>query len=157
MKQLIILHGSGGTSNDHWFPYLRSHFEEKGWEVVVPDMPGTDDPQLVDQLSFVQENLTLTSETVLVAGLYNAARPEFNELSYLQTSYDWQKIKGQCDQFIFLHSTNDPWDCDEQEADFAFKQLGGTKIMMENMGHFGSDTHNMPCKELPILVKLIED
>ena len=183
MNKLIILHGSGGTSKDHWFPYLKKNFTAVGWEVVIPDMPGTEDPQLLEQLNFVEENLDLNEDTVLiahslgcplvmsllekssvkikkavlVAGLYDATRPEFSDLDYLQESYDWKSIKQNCDEFIFLHSTNDPWDCDEKEADFVFKQLGGTKIMIEDMGHFGSDTHNLPCKELPIVIKLIED
>ena len=75
----------------------------------------------------------------------------------MQDEYDWEKIKGNAKEIIFINSTNDPFECDEKEADYGFSKLGGTKIIMEGQGHFGSGRHKQVYKEFPLLLKLIAD
>jgi len=179
MKQLGLFHGSGGNGDVFWLPYLKNHFEAEGWEVINPDFPNSDKPLLAPWVSTAQESFVMNSETVLVghslgcplimsllqrsdvkidkailvAGLYDNTRFDHPFLE----EYDWEMIKKNCKQFVFIHSTNDPWDCDEQEADLAFGNLGGTKIIRENQGHFGSTTKKQEYPEFPLLIKLIED
>jgi len=179
MNKLVIFHGSGGTSEDHWFPSLHKYFAEHGWQVTAPDFPNSGTPNLDEWLEAAQ-SLDLDEETVLVAhslgcpfvmsllerstakvkkavlvaGLYDESR--FPDLDFLQAEYDWSKIKTNCDEFVFVHSTNDPWNCDEQEADLAFDKLGGTKIIMEGQGHFGSDSHNQVYLDFPLVADLVK-
>lgn len=44
MKRVYIIHGWEGNSKNNWFPWLKRNLEEKGFDVFVPDMPGTDAP-----------------------------------------------------------------------------------------------------------------
>lgn len=46
MKRVFIIHGWGGDSNEGWLVWLKKELESKGYEVVVPDMPDTDNPKI---------------------------------------------------------------------------------------------------------------
>lgn len=35
----FILHGSFGSKDGNWFPWLKEKLEEKGEEVILPQMP----------------------------------------------------------------------------------------------------------------------
>ncbi|MDP3997257.1 MAG: alpha/beta hydrolase [bacterium] len=43
-KRVFIIHGWGGKPDEHWIPWLKSQLEAKGFEVLVPAMPDTDEP-----------------------------------------------------------------------------------------------------------------
>lgn len=70
-------------------------------------------------------------------------------------SYDWQKIKVNSENFIFINSINDPWGCDDRHGRELLSRLGGM-IIINHEGHMGSDAYHQPYKEFPLLVKLIE-
>ena len=38
-KNYLILHGSFGSNEGNWFPWLKEYLEQKGKEVSVPQMP----------------------------------------------------------------------------------------------------------------------
>lgn len=180
MAKLILIHGHSGRGTSHWNPYTKEHFEKAGWEVFAPDMPNSDNPVLEEWLEHLEKTTSLTEDTVivghslgcpficsvlkrsdvqikkaiLVGGLYNKER---KASAFLEEDYEWEKIKNNVKEIFFINSTNDPFGCDEAEADFAFSKLGGTKIIMEGQGHFGSGKHNQVYKEFPLLIKLISD
>lgn len=179
-KKLILIHGSGGNGANHWFPYVQSVFEDRGWEVFAPNLPDADAPDRELWVDTIKKITAVTSETVLVghslgcpcimtlleqsevcidravcvAGLYNNTR--FNH-SFLQNQYDWLTIREHCKSFVFVHSNNDPWDCDEKEADFVFTKLSGTKVILDGKGHFGSTKFNQPFTTFPLLTSLISN
>ena len=39
MKNVIILHGTGGAPDHYWFPWLKSELDKKGYKVSVPQLP----------------------------------------------------------------------------------------------------------------------
>lgn len=60
MKRVIIVHGWGGNPTEGWFPYLRKKLEEKGLEVVIPQMPDPEKPRIynwVPKLAEVAGNI----------------------------------------------------------------------------------------------------
>lgn len=44
MKRIILVHGWSGSPAKDWFPWLSKELKEKGYEVLIPEMPDTDHP-----------------------------------------------------------------------------------------------------------------
>ena len=74
----------------------------------------------------------------------------------LQEKYNWEKIRQNVEDIIFINSDNDPWGCNDKEGYYMFKKLGGKLIILHGEGHMGSDKFNQPYKEFPLLEKLLE-
>lgn len=151
-----------------------------GYGVTIPNLPHTDSPTLAEQLPVAQEQLidsdtilighssgcalglsllenskTRIRQTILVAGYARSVGNETEENPMLQQSYDWEQIKRNCGEFVFLNSDNDPWGCTDTEGRYMLDRLGGKLILMKGEGHMGSDSFNQPYKEFPFLLQLI--
>jgi uncharacterized protein len=46
MQRVIIVHGWGGSSKNDWMPWAKRSLTEKGYEVIVPEMPETEHPKI---------------------------------------------------------------------------------------------------------------
>lgn len=179
MKNAIILHGTGDKNTDFWFPYIKEKLEEKGFEVWLPQLPNAEKPNIKDWLWFVLENGKFTTGTViighssgsqlilsileiikiqikqaiLVSGYAESLRENYD--SEKKSELDWEKIKQNVQDIIFINSDNDPWGCDDKQGRIMFDKLGGTQIVRHGEGHMGSTTHKQPYKEFPLLANLI--
>lgn len=180
MKNAIILHGTSGKPASFWFPSIKKFLESRGYEVWVPSLPEPDTPKLNVQLPFVLKNGKFSSETILighsagtplilsileninvkinkailVAG-YARSNPKNEPQPILQEKYNWDKIKNNVKEIIFINSDNDPWGCDDKQGRHMFDNLGGTLIIRHGEGHMGSDSFNQPYREFPLLEKLL--
>lgn len=45
-KKIIIVHGWGSNPNADWHPWLKEKLQEKGYEVIIPEMPNSDEPEI---------------------------------------------------------------------------------------------------------------
>lgn len=179
MKNAIILHGTGTLNTEFWFPYMKEKLEQSGYEVWLPQLPNSDFPNLEEWLTLVLTKGKFTSETILighsagsqlilsilekvsakikqailVSGYAEALRE--NAISEIKPLLDWQKIKGNVGEIIFINSDNDPWGCDDTQGRIMLDNIGGTLIIPKGEGHMGSSTYNQPYKEFPLLSKLI--
>lgn len=45
-KRVFIIHGWGAAPDQHWQPWLKRELEERGFEVSMPAMPNTDEPEM---------------------------------------------------------------------------------------------------------------
>ena len=79
------------------------------------------------------------------------------EYKIVQKSYNWEKIKANCENFIFINSDNDPYKCNDKEGRYLFDKLGGMQIIRHGDGHMGSKKFKQPYKKFPLLVKLATD
>lgn len=185
MKNAILLIGAGENQKSFWFPWLKMELEKKEYKVWLPQLPDNDSPDLKKTLPFILENGKFDGETimvghsagcplilsvlekirikikkaVLVAGLIETTQAKEDLINwqkkFLQEKYDWEKIKNNCEEFIFINSVNDPWKCDDKQGRKMFEKLGGT-LILNNEGYMGSETFNQPYKEFPLLLKVIE-
>lgn len=181
MSKVILLHGTGGAPDSFWFPSLRAALIKDGYEVIALQLPDTDHPNLEKQLPFVLgecdfdehtvivghsagcplilsilENIdTPIAKAILVAG-FSTQLPHGHS-NILQESYNWEKIKGNSKDFVFINSVNDPWGCDDKQGRNMFDHLGGALIIFEKEGHMGSDKFDQPYLEFPLVRTLIED
>lgn len=44
MKKAVLLHGTDGSPDDHWFPWLKKELEERGYSVFAPTLPENHTP-----------------------------------------------------------------------------------------------------------------
>ncbi len=182
MKNAVILHGTSETDQSFWLPYIKDELEKVGYTVTIPALSEPDYPDLKNWLPTALKE-TYTNETILIghsAGgplllsvlesinvkvkqailVAGYARPKGKDKkpeAILQEKYNWEKIKENVEEIIFINSDNDPWRCDDIEGRYMLDQLGkGKLIIMKSEGHMGSDTYNQPYKEFPFLLKLID-
>lgn len=55
MKRIIIVHGWDFNPNMNWYPWLREELENKGFEVIVPEMPNTSEPKIKEWVSHLKK------------------------------------------------------------------------------------------------------
>ena len=181
MKNAIILHGTGCNPNSFWQPSIKQFLEKEGYEVWVPALPDPDIPDLKKWLPYVLskakfnentvlighsagsplilsilENIDVTiHKAILVAG-YTRMKSKNDNPLILQKRYDWNKIKKNVRDIVFINSSNDPWGCNDKEGLELFRHLGGALIIQESEGHMGSDSFKQPYTKFPLLEKLLE-
>src|SRR3990167_9504828 len=127
MKNVVILHGTSETKESFWFPWLTKELEKRGYAVSLPPLPNPDTPDLKDWLpTALKENYTSKTvlvnidvkikQAIIVAGYARPKGKDKEPEKILQNSYDWQKIKNNVEEIIFINSDNDPWGCNDEEG-----------------------------------------
>jgi len=137
MKKVIIIHCWEGYPNYCWYPNAKKELEDKGYEVIVPEMTETNLPKFNDWLSELRKvvgkpnkDLYLIGHSlgcitilryleglkedekiggvILVAGFTDNL--DFKEIkSFFEAPIDFEKIKNHCSNFVAIHSDNDPY------------------------------------------------
>ena len=151
MKNAIIVHGTACTPNSYWLPSIKKFLEKEGYTVWAPQLPEATRPSLVTQLPFLLENGKFTNETVLighsagcplllallekinvqvakvilVAGFGRPLKGNTLALPVVK-KFDWKRIRANARQFFFINSDNDPWNCNDKEGHYLFKNLGAS-------------------------------
>ena len=68
MKTVYIIHGWSGSPNEPIHKWLKSQLEEKGFEVVVPEMPHPDNPSIEDWVHKLNEVIENPDEDSILVG-----------------------------------------------------------------------------------------
>lgn len=180
---VIILHGTMGSSHGEWFPWLKKELEKKGYKVWVPDLPGTDEPDINQYNPFILKNcpFELNNETViighssgavaalgllqvlpaeikinkaiLVAGFVDNLDYEPVKKMFRTWKFDWEKIKTKAKKFIVVCSDNDPFVPAKHGKDLE-RLLDAKLIVMPGQKHFSISTFPKYSK-FPELLELI--
>lgn len=181
MKNAIILHGTGCNPDSFWQPSIKKFLEKLGYEVWVPALPDADIPDLKKWLPIVLkegkfseetvlighsagtpfilsilENINVTIHKAILVASYSRMKGDDDNPLILQKNYNWEKIKKNVKDIIFINSSNDLWGCNDKEGLNLFQHLGGTLIIREGEGHMGSDSFKQPYTSFPLLEKLLE-
>lgn len=182
MKNAILIHGTGGTPDNHWFPWLKGELEKNGYEVAAPIMPDNDIPDLKKYIPFLLETMKFNEETVIVAhssgcpavlalleelgvgvdkvilaaGFYVQREWQEGPSLVLKEEYNWKKIKENAKEIYLVNSDNDPWGCHDVQARPVALALGATLVVAVGEGHMGSEKFNQPYKTFPVLGKLLD-
>jgi len=160
--KLFIFHCWGGDSRGCWRGWLADKFREEGVEVANPDFPNTNNPKLVEWLNETRAIIPeFNSEWVLVAhslGCPTILRllETFNDsekvgtvilvaafakdlgipeiANFVDSEFDWEKIKKSADKFIVINSDDDPF-IDLSEGERLAKLLDAELIVEHGGGH----------------------
>jgi len=181
MRNAIILHAMEDSPNDHWYPWLKSQLEQKGYQVWCPQLPDTNNPKLTNWVPFIMSNGEFTSETVIIGHSAGASvilaileelKIKINQTilvagfsfypggdGILKPSYDWEKIKSNVEEMIIINSDNDPYGHDDVKGRIMLEMLnmdGSIQIIMKGQKHMCVDETDQKYKEFPLLLRLIK-
>ncbi len=179
MRNAVIFHGTGDDPKKNWYGWLGAQLKRAGFQVDIPNNPTINREPISEFLPKVLNKHTFNEETVLIG--HSAGAPlilsilenidiqikqavlvagycthpdDQMEDPILQDKYDWDMIKRNVRDIIFINSVNDPWSCTDEQGRMMFDKLGGTQII-KNEGHFGSDYWKQEYPEFPLLEQLI--
>ena len=67
-KRVFVAHGWDGTPEEGWFPWLKNELETKGFEVHVPELPGTGSPRIHKWVPALAEEVGTANEQTYFVG-----------------------------------------------------------------------------------------
>ncbi len=65
--QYVFIHGFKGSVNTNFFPWLKQKLEADGHSVVAHDLPSADQPNIDEQVAFLERSVNFTEDTIIVA------------------------------------------------------------------------------------------
>jgi len=181
IERYIIIHGTKGSPDGNWFPWLRTILSERGAEVVVPRMPTPEGQTLDVWLSSFAEQVRKVDESsciighsigavfllrylersrypigasIFVAGLISSIGiPEYDHLNstFVAGEYDWEIIKRNAGRIVCMMGDNDPYVPLSQPKHMA-QSLGVEPLIIVGGGHLNSESGH---HEFPELLKML--
>ena len=165
-KKVLLIHGWEGYPEEGWRPWLKKELEKKGFQVSLLAMPNTQKPKMNSWLKHLtkvigspNKNCYLIGHSlgcitilryleslnkddkvggvILIAGF--TSNLGYKELaSFFINPINWHKIKKHCNNFIAIHSDNDPY-VSLHYGEFFKDNLGAQFIIEHNKKHFSGD------------------
>lgn len=165
----IIIHGTKGSSQGNWYPWLASELQKLRVETIVPQMP-TPENQTLDSwrktfkeycgeisrddilighscgavllLRLLEESAQSAAFTVLVSPPFGEIGvPEYDALnsSFLDKPFDWSEIISKTGRLAYLMADNDQYVPQEQLLEVA-SSLNVKPLIIKGGGHLNSET-----------------
>ncbi|MDO8627949.1 MAG: alpha/beta hydrolase [Candidatus Diapherotrites archaeon] len=168
MKKVFLFHGSFGSPEENWFPWLKNELQNSSFEVFAPEFP-TPKGQSLDSWKKVFQKFEkeIDEESIFVCHSLGGAfalhlleklnlqisacffvasfvellgDKKFDEVnkSFVLHEFDWAKIRKNCAHFEVLYSDNDPY-VSLSCAEKIAKELGVKVQVVKGAGHFNSE------------------
>lgn len=186
MKRIFIIHGWDGSPEEGWLKWLRLELEKRNIEVIAPQMPNTETPEIGEWVSYLSELVGEPDENTFFIGHSIGCQ---TIMRYLENIYP-QKIGGAVFVAGWFHLVNlenaeseaiaKPWietPLDFEKIRLAVKNIrvilsdndpwvpiSDKEIFEEKLGaevivkHQGHFTENDGVMELPIVLnKFLDD
>ena len=167
MKNYIILHGSFGSKDGNWFPWLKEILENNKCQVEVPQMPVGVGIQNYDSWSKELDKLSINENTIIIAhsiapvfvckyliskqihvkklvfvcgfNNYLGIDPDFDAVNESMFIDNLADVKNYCANIICFYSDNDPYVKFEVEKDFA-DAISTEQHIVVGGGHINAET-----------------
>ncbi len=170
MKNIILLHDAFTNPTEYWYPYIQSMTPD-GYTVISPELPVGAEQGFSSWIKFLdQYKEQIGKETIIIShGISSllvlrlletlsvpirmyisiagtAETPAHKALApiaetFLQTSFNWQKIKSNIPSVVHIWNTKDPFVNPQLSQQFA-ELLPGKNKALSGTGHFTDVTEN---------------
>jgi len=67
-KRVVIIHGWDGNPNYGWFMWLRKQLEEKGFDVIAPQLPSAGEPRINNWIPKIKETVGAPDKNTYFVG-----------------------------------------------------------------------------------------
>lgn len=169
----IILHGSFGSKDGNWFPWLKEQLQGK--DVVVPQMPVGVGIQNYTSWEEEFKKLPVTENTTIIAhsiapifickylitnkisvkklifvcgfNNYLGIDPDFDSVNESMYIDNYQDIKKYCSNIVCYYSDNDPYVKFEVEKEFA-DTISTKQYIIKDGGHINAESGYTEFKEI---------
>lgn len=164
----FIFHGTAGSPDGNWFPWLKGELKARGVPTTVPRFPTPEGESLESWLKVLDaQEAKIGSDTLLIGhskggmfllkvlerldqpvktAIFVAApvgeKPiKFYEedKKFSQFDFDWDRIRNKAQNFVVFHSDNDPYVSLANGKKLA-KELGVELTFIPNAGHLNAES-----------------
>ncbi len=177
----IIIHGSFGSKDGNWFPWLKQELEKQNKKVDVPQMPVGIGNQNFENWSKVLDELDINENTIIVAHsiapifvckylITNKIKVKklvfvcgFNNYLGIDNDFDsvnkpmyidnYKDVKNYCNDITCFYSDNDPYVKFEVEKQFA-DTISNKQYVIKDGGHLNSESGYT---QFESVLKVLED
>ena len=167
MNNYIIIHGSFGSKDGNWFPWLKGELEKRNCSVEVPQMPIGVGNQNYENWEKELNKLSVNENTIIIAHsiapvfvckylIKNKIRVKklifvcgFNNYLGIDPDYDavnepmflnnLEDVKKYCDNIVCFYSDNDPYVKFDVEKSFS-DAIANEQHIIKNGGHINSES-----------------
>lgn len=91
MKRAILVHGWSGQAGDGWFTWLKKELESRGFEVLMPQMPDTDEPRISAWVPAIAQAVGVPDQDTFFVGHSMGC---VAIIRYLESLSEGQKVGG---------------------------------------------------------------
>ena len=169
MTNAIIIHGTGGSPEGNWFPWLKEKLESIGIETYVTRFPIDEQQSLSSWMKeFENYRQYLNKDTILIGHslgpgfIFNVLEDidftikaaflvspfigkidieyfdNCNKTFIIDKTFDFSKIKNNCQKFYIYRSDNDPY-VPIEKADFLVEALNAKFKLIKGGGHLNAE------------------
>lgn len=168
MPDVFIFHGTAGSPEGNWFPWLKGELEKLDCRVIIPKFPTPGGQSLESWLAILGEYKSQISENTILIGhslgglfllrvlerlshpvaaaFFVAAPIGVKPILYYEGdekfsgfSFDWDEIKKKAKHFFVYHSDNDPY-VSLANGERLAKNLGAKLNFIPNAGHINAES-----------------
>jgi predicted alpha/beta hydrolase family esterase len=168
LRKAIIIHGTKGSRDGNWFPWLAKELGKRGVTTTVPQFPTPEGQNLENWFATFQKEVgELDASSIIIGhsiGAVFALRllerlkrpintavivsgftgelglPEYDALnaSFVQGPFNWQRIHENAAKILCINGSNDPYIPPAQGQEIA-DGLKVENILVQNGGHLNAE------------------
>ena len=174
---VVILHGTKGSPNGNWFPWLKKECEKLGHSVFVPKFPTPENQSVKNWCKELDKQAPIFGKDTIIIGhscgatyllhiletikrpiaqsifvscfIDKLGYPEFDLLnkSFVEHEFNWEKIKKNAGKIDIFHGDNDPY-IPLKYAEKISAKLEVSMQIIKNGGHLNSESNYTKFPEL---------